>query len=277
LCDVLVNCSDDPTLTLPLTKIANGVKRPLVRLAVDGTGETDVGRVSCSDGGNGHSCAVCTHSVLDLFRHSQRTPCPGAARNAEHELAPTIAGGAIAAAIAAVGLLQLQRLVTGNDVNQVIDCEVILDLTNGQLLPLKRKRSANCLSRHQVWRLTRLPLATCETTFAGLFMLAEQRLRSRNVVLLPHAHPLCTEAICACGVRTFTVGTRFRTPPTCSDCGTRMEMFRLTALKQINRDVAIALGIDRTPLTEVGLPEQGAMLTAFDLDQTNSPWRFVLA
>ena len=38
-CDVLVDCSDDPGLAWTLTEISNGLRIPLVRCAVDGSGQ----------------------------------------------------------------------------------------------------------------------------------------------------------------------------------------------------------------------------------------------
>ncbi len=272
-CDVLVDCTDDPTLAVPLVKISNGLKRPLLRLAVDGTGESDLGRVLCSHGGAGQACAVCTYSREDIFRHTQRTPCPGANR----DLPPTLAGGPVAAVVAGYGLLQAQRLVTGNDVEHVIGREIILDMSHGQTLSIQRKRCAECLSGHQAWSLAQLSATAGQVSFADLFAEAQRRCGAGDIVLQPHGHPLCVEASCDCGRCVRVVGTRFATPPACSACQLPMHWFRQTAHARITRDVARHLQIENTPVASLGLPASGAMFTALAQRRSDSPLQLVLA
>ena len=55
---LIVDCSDDPSLALPLTELSNGWGVPLLRLAVDGSGRLELGRVTASHGGGGHACLL---------------------------------------------------------------------------------------------------------------------------------------------------------------------------------------------------------------------------
>lgn len=104
---------------------------------------------------------MCTYDFQDLFRSTQRTPCPG---QPDAERAPTIAGGALGAAIAGCGLLQAQRLVLGNDLELVVNREILVDMTRWKLLPIERRRSDTCLSGHVRWQLTRIGRSADEVT-----------------------------------------------------------------------------------------------------------------
>jgi hypothetical protein len=260
--DVLLDCSDDPSLAMYMTQVSNGLQRPLLRLAVDGSGDADVGRVLCSHGGAGHSCQLCTYDVPDLFRRTRRTPCP----NQQPERPPTLAGGPIAAAIGACGLLQAQRLVTGNDMDQVLDLEVVLDLTDWQLFPIRRPRSAGCLSGHTPWQLTRCEHAA-ETTLAKVFHEAEERCGAAEVALEPFGHPLFTEALCECGGCQRAVGTRWAPPPICAQCGKPMTWFPTSAKPRLTRADATLWGIEGTSLTQLGFPQRGALFTAHSVNR----------
>ena len=59
--DYFVDCTDDPALAHPLALLSNGLSLPLVRLAVDGSGQRELGRVSVSHGGGGHACQLCSY------------------------------------------------------------------------------------------------------------------------------------------------------------------------------------------------------------------------
>ena len=95
--DLLVDATDDPDLTWPLTMLSNGLDRPLMRLAVDGSGEREMGRVAVSHGGGDHACAACSYAVDDISGPRRRQPCLG---DAALERPDTVASGAIGMAIA---------------------------------------------------------------------------------------------------------------------------------------------------------------------------------
>lgn len=268
--DVLVDCSDDPALAIPLTKFSNATSIPLVRIAVDGSGERELARVQCSHGGAGHACQLCLYSIEDLFRFARRTPCP--VPIAEEAMPrPTLAGGAIGAIAAGVGLLTVQRLVTGNDVEQVINREIILDLTSGQLLTLQRERSARCVSGHSKWQLESLN-ATATTTLAELFALIQQQMESVSVWLEPWLHPICTEAACACGHWQIAAGTSSRTPPRCERCGQAMHWIGQSAVPRISREFVDRMQLGDQTLAALGLPEQGALIIAHAANGPSRHW-----
>lgn len=256
---MLVDCSDDPALAVPLTSLSNALGIPLLRLAVDGSGEAEMGRVLCSHGGAGHSCQVCTYDFRALFGRTQRTPCPG---RPNQQRPATLAGGALAANIAGLGLVQAQRLITGNDLAQVVNREVVLDLTNWNLIPIERRRSAACLSGHVRWRLTRIGRSADAATFTDLFDEAERRLGSRQVTLAPFGHPLCTEAVCSCGRRKEAIGTRWAKAPVCVRCQGAMHWFQETRRPVLSRAEVEELTIGSATLAELGLPHRGAMFVA---------------
>ncbi len=183
-CDVMLDCTDDPALAWPLTESSNGTAVPLLRCAVDGSGHLELGRVLCSHGGAAHACQLCSYSLNDLRATLPRTACPGQAR----ERPPTLAGGAIASAIAGLGILQAQRLVSGNDVERVLGRELILDLSNHRLLEIELTRCERCLSGHRRWEELIEVQPTNHRDLAAIFDLAE---RSSSI---PRNHVGCLPA-----------------------------------------------------------------------------------
>lgn len=256
---MLVDCSDDPALAAPLTRLSNGLGIPLLRLAVDGSGELEMGRVLCSHGGAGWACQMCTYDFQDLFRSTRRTPCPG---QPDDERPPTIAGGALAAAIGGFGLVQAQRLATGNDLERVVNREIVLDMTHWSLFPIERRRSETCLSGHVQWQLTPIGRSADELTLAELFVEAQQRLGNRQVALEPYGHALCVEAVCQCGARREAIGTRWAKPPDCMLCHGTMRWFDQTQHSVLEKADVEEMEIDGIPLSDLGLPSAGAMFVA---------------
>lgn len=202
---------------------------------------------------------MCTYDFQDLFRSTQRTPCPG---QPDAERAPTIAGGALGAAIAGCGLLQAQRLVLGNDLELVVNREILVDMTRWKLLPIERRRSDTCLSGHVRWQLTRIGRSADEVTFADLFAEARRRLGNSRVTLEPYGHALCVEAVCPCGARREAAGTRWAKPPRCTRCHGATRWLEQTQYPVLKKAHVEGMEIDQTPLSELGLPGAGAMVVA---------------
>ena len=259
-CDVMVDCSDDAALAWPLTETSNGTATPMLRCAVDGRGKWELGRVLCSDGAHAHACQLCSYSLSDLRTASQRMPCLGLATP---EREPTLAGGAIATAIAGLVLLQAQRLVTENDVERVHDRELVLDLTHHQLLDIQLERCAQCLSGHRTWQPIELGATADEMTLHELLEFAEEAHHSREVALAAYQHSLNTQAYCACGSVQVAVGTDWAHPPTCNRCGTAMSWLREMQIDRVTRQVATDRNILHTPLDQLGMPMDGAMFLAY--------------
>jgi len=272
---VLIDCSDDPNLAVPLTRISNGLGTPLLRGALAGDGIQELGRVACSHGGEQHSCQLCTYSADELIRPTRRQPCAGAPEPVRE---PTRAGGAIGMAIAGLALLQAQRLVTGNDLELVLDREWIVDLSRGQLLPLRRQRSRECLSGHVRWTMALLEQSATDTTLHELFEEAARRFDlpdSTEIVLEFYGHPLCREVVCSCGEFKPVCGTRWMPAIPCPRCGTRMSPQLATALDWLTEANTQELGIRERRLVQLGLPDDGAMVIA--RAPKKQPQRLVLA
>jgi hypothetical protein len=257
-CHVLLDFTDDARLAYPLTEIANGLKKPLLRAAVDGSGRSELGRVLCSDARDGGSCQLCTRSWEDLAANLRRTPCPGAAaidRPATH------AGGALASVMSGVALLQAQRLVTGNDLGLVRDREVIVDLSHWQIMLAEVRRSPQCLSGHTAWELIRVP-APKDAALGQVYARAAQLVGGSTFQLEPYGHPFCLEASCLCGAGRIAVGTKWATPPTCQRCGHQMAWRRETQVAALHRNQAEELGILNCTVSQLGLPDRGTMFVA---------------
>lgn len=268
--DILIDCTDDPGLTLPLTRISNGLRIPLLRAAIDGSGQSEMGRVATSHGGGGHSCLVCSHRLADLLAKTPRTPCPGVVP----QRAPTFAGGPIASMIAGATMIQAQRLVTGNDRALALDQHLIVDMSNAQMFAVRAPRRAECLTGHVGWELTRLSLSASKTTLLEVIQHAEQRLGCTPLSLEPYGHALCSAATCACGRHEAAIGTRWASPPRC-DCGRPMEWACETARYRVTPEELQSLGIGNRTLLDLGLPERGAMFIARATGRP--PLRLVLA
>ncbi len=259
---VLIDCSDDPNLAVPLTRISNGLGIPLLRGALAGDGQLELGRVACSHGGREHACQMCTYAVEDLLRPTRRQPCAG---TPTPEREPTLAGGAIGMTIAGVVLLQAQRLVTGNDLEQVVDREWIVDLSHGQLLPLHRTRSPDCLSGHVRWTLTPLDRRASATSVRDLFAAAARRFELRDaseIALEPYGHALCREWTCVCGESQRNCGTRWLANIACPRCGVPLTPQTATALDWLTESNTRDLGIGDQPLDQLGFPDDGVMIVA---------------
>lgn len=269
-CDVVIDCTDDPRLGFPLTQISNGLQLPLLRVAVDGTGQWELGRVLCSDIRDGGSCQMCTRSFEDLARGVDRMPCPGAPTA---DRPATLAGGALASTIAGIALLQAQRLVTGNDLRLVQDREVIADLSHHQMMGAAVRRSADCISGHEIWEMTDVPAETCHS-LEDVFREAARLLGRSDFSLEPYNHPFCLESRCECGARRVALGTVWAAPPTCVHCGREMIWRTETQIAALHRGQAAHLGALQKPLGELGLPVSGAMFVARAAHQ--SPLRMVL-
>jgi len=195
-----IDATDDAGLALPLTRLSNGLGVPLVRVAVDGSGERELGRVLVSHGGAGHACQVCPHEPARVA--SRRSPCPN---GLPARAAPTIAGNGLGLAVAGLGLLQAQRVVTENDAERALGREVLVDLDGLALVPLELSRSDACLAGHGSFELVE-PRGVAAATLGGLFETARAALGS-DAVLAPHAHELRLAA-CDCG----RLGARFAPP-----------------------------------------------------------------
>ena len=263
--DLLVDSTDDADLALPLTQISNGLGVPLLRLALDGSGQRELGRVLVSHGAGGHACQICSYSLADLQSRHARTACPGA-QSPPHR--PTLAGGALGMAVAGLGLLQSQRLLGGRDIDLALDREILLDLNAMQCLSLRQQRSEACLSGHRRWQVLRLPAHAVRAPVATLFEAARDVLGgggprdTQSVVLEPFAHPLCLEAVCSCGGRVARTGTRWAATPVCPDCGAATSWRTELQIPRFDEAAAAELGISETSLQDLGLPEAGALVAA---------------
>ena len=270
--DLLVDATDDPTLCFPLTLLSNGLGLPMLRLGVDGTGTREYGRVACSHGGGGYACAACTWDQASLGRATVRTPCPG---QVQGERAPTIAGRAIGLTVVGVGLLQAQRLLGGNDTDAVLGREILIDLDGYQLVPLELTRSEACLSRHERWELEETGIDAREGTVAELFDLATTRLGTPDVELDCWFHPLLLECWCPCGHQQQATGTRWAATPACAVCGGHTHWTTTASLPGFNALQAQALGIHERTWASLGLPERGALITAYA--DRRAPLRLLLS
>lgn len=256
-CDILIDLTDDPRLAWPLTEITNGLKKPLIRAALDGSGRYELGRVFCSDPREQGSCQLCTYSVNDLTAAMQPTACPG--RDAPERPA-TLAGGALAAVVAGTSLIQAQRIVTGNDAELALGQEVTVNLSHMYLSPARIMRSKGCLSGHVAWDLDEIPAASAGT-LGDIVEYVARDLGLRDFMLEPFGHPLCIEAGCGCGASMIHVGSPWADPPRCSACGEPAEWRKETQRAALHTAHIRELGLSHRTLEELGLPA-GAMLSA---------------
>jgi len=269
--DLFIDCTDDANLALPLTDISNGLGKPMLRCAVDGSGVTETGRVLCSSGGKGRACQLCSLRLEDILLDRTRTGCLD---QLDATRRPTIAGGAMALAVVGLGLLSAQRLITGNDDDLVYDREVLLDFTNLKLLPMQLRRSDRCVCGHVSWHLYSIDKSSSNATLDAVFALASEELSSPEVSLEPYLHPFNELAECECGQVRSAIGTSWAQPPRCSRCGRSMRWRRIVQHQQITRRLACELGILSTPLAALGLPMDGAMIIA--RSSNLPPIRYVL-
>ena len=264
---LIVDCTDDATLALPLTQLSNGWGVPLLRLAVDGSGRLELGRVLVSNAGRGHACQLCASSWREVFDPGARTPCLGAPR----DRAPTNAGTALAMSVAGLGLLYAQRLVGGNGSDQILDREVLVDLDSPGILSMELRRNEACLSGHDRFDPTHLDRSASDTTVKDLFTLARNALENEALTSRPlqeisiafRGHPILLGVACpGCGLELVRPGTLWRPAPDCPRCGGAMEPRRDVALDHLNQAQARALGLADTSCEALGLPSRGALVTA---------------
>jgi hypothetical protein len=269
--DGIIDCTDDARLGWMLTEISNGLAIPMFRLAVDGSGEHDLGRVQVSHGGGGAACRLCPKTPDQVLRLATRTPCPGAPSD---DRGPTRAGAAVGLAVVGAALSLLQRYFGGYRRDEVLNTHVLVDLDAFRLVTMRELQSRTCVSGHVVWNLVRTDRDARQTTFGELFELAERELGCRVETLEPYRHSLCGSARCACGVEATAFGTRWATAPPCPACGSPTHWQTYTEKDRWSRAEARQAGVlDRTA-AELGLPLRGAMLVA--RTGGKAPLRFVL-
>jgi hypothetical protein len=257
--DGIIDCTDDARLEWMLTEISNGLAIPMFRLAIDGSGEHNLGRVQVSHGGGGAACRLCPKTPEQILRRATRTPCPGAGGD---DRGPTRAGPAVGLAVVGAALLMLQRYFGGRRRDDVLDAHVLVDLDAFHLVTMREPRSSSCVSGHVVWDLVRTDRDARQTTFGELFDLAERELGRRVETLEPYGHPICGSARCECGAEATALGTRWVAAPSCPACGASMDWQAHTGKDRWSRAEARQASIlDRTA-AELGLPLRGAMLVA---------------
>ncbi len=263
----LLDATDDRSLRLPLTLLSNGSRIPVVRSALDGTGERALGRVRVGHGGLERSCLCCHAGWQDLLEPSARTPCPGEAAWRPR----TRAGVPIAMASAGLALHAVQEILAGRE-EEVVDREIFLDLA-GALLTGSIARHERCLSSHEVWQPEPLARRADETTLGELFALASHELGER-VELEVFAHPIWPGARCpACGSWTLAPATRWAPAPLCG-CGARTERRPEGAMAALDEPLARELGIQDETCLALGMPALGALVSARVPGRT--PRRFLL-
>ncbi len=269
--DGILDCTDDARLEWMLTEISNGLAIPLFRLAIEGSGEHNQGRVQVSHGGGGGACRLCSKTPDQVLRLATRTPCPGAGGD---DRGPTRAGAAVGLAVVGAALLLLQRYFGGHKRDGVLDAHVLVDLDSFQLVAMREPRRETCVSGHVRWDLVRTDRDARQTTFGELFDLAEFEWGCRVESLEFYRHPICGSARCECGAEATAFATRWAAAPSCAACGGAMHWQTHTGKDRWSRAQARQAGIlDRTA-AELGLPLRGAMLVARAGGKT--PLRLVL-
>ncbi len=256
--DVLLNASDDPELESALAEISTGLALPSVRVALDGSGASELFRVTVTHGGGGHACALCSFTPRDLAS-SARTPCPQRPLVAP-ERAPTRASGALAAMAAGLGALTVMKLAAGSAA-ELLGTETVGDPGRTLLRRFRLPRSEHCLSGHVRFELELLDRLPDETSLAELFAAAGERLGGA-AVLEPHLTPLATLAACACGWNGRATGTRWSEAPRCPRCGEsgfwRPEGF----VPRLDVQLARTLGLLDFDLATLGFTRPGALFIA---------------
>jgi hypothetical protein len=259
--DAIVDATDDPNLQLPLTEISNGLRIPILRIAVDGSGEKELGRVQFSHGGGGCACFLCSKSIEDVSRAWPRTHCPQA-RLAADGSPPTLAGAGISMAVGGVGLVQLQRLIGGKLDGQALYSQIFIDLDNNHIVAFSEVRSEICISGHVAWDITHAGVDAAQVTFGEMFDMAGQICGWPVDVLEPYRHAFCLSARCECGEAKAAIGTRWATAPRCDKCGRDMSWELHIQKSTWSFNEAKDANILSRRIVELGLPNAGAMFLA---------------
>lgn len=267
--DLLVDCTDDPALAHPLALLSNGLSLPLVRLAVDGSGQRELGRVSVSHGGGGHACQLCTYTPADLAA-GVTTPCPAGAA----PRGPTLASAGTALTVVGLGLLTIQRLLAGSDAASVLDRELHVDLDGMGVHALQLARAERCLSGHEAFDAVSLPATVHDLSLRGLLQRGRDALGVNAITLTFQNAPFSLEARCGCGERKLQTRCVWAPPLTCPACGGAMRWRRDVALASIDAEQACVLRVLDEPLAALGVPD-GALVTARGVGV--HPARFVLS
>jgi hypothetical protein len=251
---LIIDATDDPSLAGYLTEISNGLQIPLIRVAVDGSGQFNCGRVLISHGGGGYACQMCAWQVQHLLKLLPRTPCPGAPDMPP----PTIATNATSTAVAGLALHSAMRLLGGDP--EAFNREIILDLDNMTIFEQRLVRSEQCVSRHRSWTWERVEARADGCTLQNAFALLTERL-GVAVEVEAFNHPFWTAATCSnCGDTERAVGTWWASPPACRRCGSAAKWQLGSDRATLGMPDAEQLGVLDCTLAELGLPAQGAML-----------------
>lgn len=257
-CRLLVLALDSFSDRVFLAGMAAGLGLPVLDVALDGTGQTLIGRVAGFDPASGGSCLTCGWDDLTWAEVSGEAGGAGcAALAAERPEAPaTLALPGLADVVAGIAAVQVARLLLGTERGRVVDRECRIDLGTGRYRETVLTRDGRCRSPHSRWVVHELDQTAEIVTIQRMLMRSEEDL-GPGVRLSAHADELVLESACpTCGRTMAAVRLRSALPP-CPECGGRPVPLSHSVRASIGRaDAPISLDLT---WADLGLPPGGAV------------------
>lgn len=196
--DLIACCLDSRRIRAVVNELAVRSGVPFIDSAIDGTGQTLMGRVAAYSPRQAESpCFLCSFegdSLLQVLQEGVRESCtyPRWSGSDHLSTAPTIAFSALGAAVGSWQTIWVTKMLLGQG-QDLIGRELYVDLDGHRLDIHLQKRNPRCVFDHRIFSMASLNYsnATVQQTFSA----AEEKL-GKGVLLQLHRRALVTALEC---------------------------------------------------------------------------------
>ncbi len=221
---LIVSAVDSFTARVRLNEIAVRLGITLMDVAVDGSGERELGLVTVYDPAKGGPCRLCSTSQRELAArlHAEKPRhCPSLRDAGQAITAATLAGSGHAAVVAGFAAQWALRLLLGQGDRLIGSRLVVSGGAAPRLETVKLERNAACLHDHRAYEI-RVRLA--EASIGATLDTAARILGGTATSVRFAARSLVVGLGCECGTELPAIGALGSTPieaARCERCGSR--------------------------------------------------------
>ena len=185
--DIIISCVDSRGARLVINEIASRWGMPLIDTGV--LGFAHLARVNVYLPGAGKPCAECAMDAADYSLLEQEYPC-GASADSD---VPSDTAPELASLSAALGAVELQKLITGDLQHAAIGRQITFDAHTHRLLSTAFRRNPECRHDHARWEVSPLRCSLHLTVAGALAVTGSLRVAG---------HRFVRQAVCTrCGFR----------------------------------------------------------------------------
>jgi len=255
--DLILCCLDTRRTRTVVNEIAirNGI--PWVDAAIDGSGQTLMGRVAAYDPRQAQSpCYLCPYdssSLHQILCEGLNESCPSLRLGLPHQglTSPTIAFSALGAAAVALQVVWAVKMLLGRG-QELVGRELYMDLDRHRLQTHTQRQNPQCVIDHRILSMT--PLGDSTTTVEQTFDAAVASL-GEGVQLQLHRRTLVTSLQCPqCTAikRPYKLFDTIKFEDARCSCGGKMEAVPFGCKDQFSRQESLAFV--HKSWKELGLP-----------------------